>query len=360
MALSPAQALINLDGQRNQLFVFGSVQFAYSSNIFSESTGRGDSTVTGQVGAEIKRRAGIIAVNATGKMDYVAYGKYSSENALNPNFQIEFNKSVGRTTGALSISAYRESRSDSAVNLRTNSWNFPVELSFKYPVNDKYYITSGTSYLQRRYVDNTSLANLTDYSQAIDIFYVYTSKLDLMGGYRIRVSQTSVGDDTYDHWFNVGATGGLFAKLNGSVRVGYQFRNVSGVSNATYTHLNALASVQWPLTRKFNLMGSVSRDFNTIATGASVDSLSAQLRAVYAFSRKIEFNGGVAYGHNRFLGTPPPARRDSFFSFDLGASYRMNEHLRAGVSYNYFRNWSTFAFSDFDRQGFSFDISSRY
>ncbi len=360
LALTPARALLNLDGQRNQLFVFGSVSFGYDSNVFAENKGRGDYTVNGAIGAELKRRAGIIAVDAVGKLTYQAFNSYSGENAFNPNFQIEFNKSTGRTTGALTISAYRESRSDSAVNLRTNSWNFPVGLNLKYPVNDKYYLTSETSFLRRRYVDNAALANLTDYSEAVNIYYVYTSKLDLMAGYRIRVSNTSIGEDSYDHWFNIGATGGLFAKLNGTVRVGYQIRDFRGGRNDSYSHLNASASVTWPITRKLNLIGTIGRDFTTIATGASVDSLSAALRASYNFTRKIEFNGGLGYGRNRFLGTPPPERRDTFFSFDVGAAYRMNEHLQVGASYNYFRNWSTLAFSDFDRQGFSVDISSRY
>ncbi len=360
LGLPPARALINLDGSRNQLFVFGSVTVGWNSNIFSDATGRGDYTVNGAVGAEIKRRAGIIAVNAMATFSYSSFVTYSEENSFDPNFQVEFNKTKGRTTGAFTLSAYRESRSDSAVNLRTNSWNFPVGLSLKYPVNDKYYLTSQTSYLRRRYVETTSLANNTDYSQAFDVFYVYTSKLDLIGGYRIRVSQTSIGNKTFDHWFNVGATGGLFAKLNGSVRLGYQLREISGSSNESYTHLNALASLEWPVTRKLNLTGQLVRDFNTIATGASVDSTTGTLRASYAFTRKIEFSTGLAYGQNRFLGTTPPARRDTFFSYDLGARYRMNDHLQVGFTYTYFRNGSTFSFSDFDRQGFALDVSSRY
>jgi hypothetical protein len=360
LGLSPARALLNLDGSRNQLFVFGSVTFGYDSNIFSDSSGRDDYTVNGTVGAEIKRRAGIIAVNATATLSYATYGSYTEENSFNPNFQVEFNKTTGRTTGALTVSAFRENRSDSAVNLRTNSWNFPVGLSLKYPVNDKYYFTSQTSYLSRRYVDSTVLADYTDYSQAIDVFYVYTSKLDLLGGYRIRVSQTSIGDDTIDHWFNVGATGGLFAKLNGTVRFGYQVRDISSATNQQYSHFNAMAGVTWPITRKLNLSGQLSRDFNTIATGASVDSISAALRTVYSSTRKIEISTGVAYGQNRFLSPTPPSRRDTFFSWDVGARYKMNEHLQVGVTYTYFRNWSTFDISDFDRQGFAVDISSRF
>lgn len=360
LGLSPARALLNLDGSRNQLFVFGSVTLGYDSNIFSDSSGRDDYTVNGAVGMEIKRRAGIIAVNAAATLSYSTYGSYTEENSFNPSFYVEFNKTTGRTTGALTVSAFRESRADSAVNLRTNSWNFPVGLSLKYPVNDRYYFTSQTSYLRRRYVDSTILANYTDYSQGVDVFYVYTSKLDLMGGYRIRVSQTSFGDDTVDHWVNVGATGGLVGKLNGTVRLGYQIRDVSGVSDGQYSHFNALAGVNWPVTRKLNLSIQLGRDFSTIATGASVDSTTASVRASYAATRKMELSSGVAYGQNRFLGTPPPARRDTFFSWDAGARYKLNEHLQVGATYTYFRNWSTFDFSDFDRQGFAVDVSSRY
>ena len=360
LAIPRGSALLNIDGARNQVFVFGSFSLSYSSNVFSESTGRGDYTMSAGAGLELKRRAGIIAVNATLKFDYVSFGTYTDQNSINPSFFLELNKTTGRTTGALTVNAFRESRADSAVNVRTSSWNYPLGLSLKYPVNDKLYVTSGTTYLQRSYVDNAALANLTDYAESLDLFYVYTSKLDLVGGYRIRVSKTSFGNDTTDHWFNFGATGGLLAKLNGTVRVGYQLRQVSGPGAENFTHFNALASVGWPVTRKLNLAGQISRDFNTIATGASVDSTSANLSASYAFNRKLEFTSGLSYGHNLFLGTAALRRQDDFFSWDVGASYKFNEHLRLGASYTYFRNWSTFAFSDFVRQGFSFDVSSRY
>ena len=41
-----AQALLNLGGTRNQIFVFGSVTFTHSSNIFYDNTNRGDYSVT--------------------------------------------------------------------------------------------------------------------------------------------------------------------------------------------------------------------------------------------------------------------------------------------------------------------------
>lgn len=358
-----AQALLNIDGTRNQLFIFGGVTFGYSNNIFAESSGRGDTSFTAEVGADLKRRAGLIAVNATAKIDFVRYSKYTDENSIDPNFSIEFNKAEGRTTGAFTVHAYRESRADSSVNLRTSSWNFPLGLNVKYPINDKFYVTSATGYLRRTYSnDSFALVNYTDYSEAVDFYYTYTSKLDLLAGYRLRVSRTSADGKANDHWFNIGATGGLFSKLSGTVRFGYQFRNVTGVSTPSdrFDHFNASASINWPFTRKLNLGFSLSRDFNTIATGASVDSTSLAARAEYAYSRKLSFNGGLGVGRNEFLGTGAADRRDTFFTWDIGGGYHVNEHLQIGASYTYFHNWSTLSFSDFESHGFSIDISGRY
>lgn len=356
----PAGALLNIDGSRNQVFVFGGVTFGYNSNIFAEADGRGDYSVSAQAGLELKRRAGIIAVNTTAKVDYVRFDRFSDENSLNPSFFLELNKTTGRTTGALTVNAFRETRSDSAVNLRTSSWNFPIALNLKYPVNDNFYVTSTTGYLSRSYSDTTALVNYTDYSEALDLFYVYTSKLDLVGGYRLRVATTSLDDRTVDHWFNLGATGGLFSKLSGSVRIGYQFRKVDGSTSENFSHVNAAASLSWPITRKIFLGGSLIRDFNTIATGASVDSTSGALRATYVYNRKLEFSAEATTGHNEFLGVNQIARRDTFFSWNLGGVYRPSEHLQIGASYSYFHNWSSFDFSDYESHGFSLDVSSRY
>ncbi len=353
-------ALLNIDGSRNQVFVFGGVTFNYSNNMFAEPVGRGDYTISAQAGIELKRRAGIIAVNAVAKLDFVRYGKYNQENAINPNFSLELNKTTGRTTGSITISAYRETRSDSAVNLRTSSWNFPIGLNIKYPVNDKFYATLASGYLHRSYSNSQTLVDYSDFSEGVDLYYVYTSKLDLIGGYRLRVATTSTEGRTVDHWFNLGATGGLFAKLSGTIRIGYQFRNVTGNGGERFDHLNAQGSLGWPITRKLTLNLQLNRDFNTIATGFSVDSSSLALNSTYIFSRKIDFNLATAVGLNEFLGLNQAGRRDTFFSWDAGVRYKMNEHWQLGAGYTYFRNWSSLSYSAFSSHGFSLDVTSRY
>lgn len=358
--VTPAGALLNLDGTRNQIFVFGGLTYGYTSNLFAESDARSDYTVSAQLGAELQRRAGIIAVNAIAKVDYVRYGRFTEENTFNPNFSLRLNKETGRTTGSLTIQAYRETRSDSAVNLRTSSWNYPVGLNVRYPINEKFYVTSATGYVRRTYSESQSLVDYTDFSEGVDLFYVYTSKLDLLAGYRIRVATTSIDGRATDHWFNLGATGGLFAKLSGTLRFGYQIRDLNGPGAGRFDHFNVAGSLNWPVTRKVLLALSLNRDFNTIATGASVDSNSGSLRATYSFSRKLDFDATFSAGTNDFLEVNSTGRQDTFVSWDFGVRYRMNEHFNLGATYSYIQNWSSLSRADYEGQGFTFDISSRY
>jgi opacity protein-like surface antigen len=359
LPVSQSQALLNIDGSRNQIFVFGGVTFGYSSNIFSESSERGDYTVGAHAGIELKRRAGIIAVNSSFTLTHEAYSKYTEQNSWNPNFYIEFNKTTGRTTGAITLNAYRESRADSVLNQRTNSWNYPLGLNLKYPINDKFNVTSTTTYLRRQYVDTNVLSNITDYSEGLDFYHTRTERQQWVAGYRIRVSQNEFTGNSTDHWFNVGVTEQILAKLNGSLRFGYQIRDVSRPKE-TFDQWNLVASLNWPVSRKLSLSSQIGRDFNTIATGATVESTFATLRATYALTRKLSTDSSVSYGRNEFLGRNQPYRRDDYFSWDVGANYKFTDNLRAGASYTYYKNWSTQSISDFERQGFTLDLSTRY
>ena len=353
-----AQALLNVDGTRNQVFVFGEVVLGYDSNVYAQSGGKGDFSTTASIGMELKRRAGIISVNARMVLDYVRYAKITGQNAWNPSLYLEFNKTTGRTTGAFTINAYRSSQADSAVNIRTSSWNFPLGLSLKYPVSDHIYLTSQTNYRAQRYINNSALSNYYDVGEGVDAFYVFTSKLDLLGGYRLRLSHTDKGNTT-DQNFSFGATGGLLPKLNGLVRIGYQVRTIDA-TREKFNQLSMVSALTWNATRKLTVTGQVARDFSTTATGISVDSLSATLHGNYVFTRRFSVNAGIGGGRNLFLGYSQPRRQDEFFTWDVGAAYSYNEHLRINLTYTYLHNWSTLALSNFERSNYSLDIASRF
>lgn len=351
-----ALALLNIDGTRNQVFFFGSAAVAYDSNVYAQSSGDGDYIYSSSVGMEIKRRAGIISVNATATVGFEKFSQISELDSWNPSFHVELNKTTGRTTGAFTVNAYRTSRADSAVNLRTETWNFPIGLNLKYPINDNFYLAAQTNYLRRSYADNTSLLAYTDYSIGLDLFYVWTSKTDLIAGYRVRVGETSLGTST-DQSFTLGLTNQILPKINGTVRAGYQNRRLDSTGES-FDQITTSIALSWNASRKFTLSGQVARDFSTTAVGGTVDTLSTSLRANYVFNRQVSADASVAYGRNRFLGGLP--RQDDFFSWDVGARYAFSEHLQFGATYTYLINWSTLSPSDFERSGYSLNVSSRY
>ncbi len=353
-------ALLNIDGTRNQIFVFGELNLGYNSNIFAQNGGDGDFITTFIVGTDYKRGAGTISIDARAQIGYERYNTNSDRNAVNPSFRLALGRTTGRLTGTFSVEATRASRADSAINLRTSSWSYPVDLKLRYPINEKLYVTSDTGYLHRTYADAKALKlyDLTEYTQAVDFFRVYTSKLDLLGGYRMRYSDTTKGRTT-DHNFSVGATGGILPKLNGLVRFGYQLRNDTTAA-ATYKNFSASAQLNWNATRKFVMAGQLSRDFSTTANALSVDSFVANLHANYILTRRYQIDGGIGYGHNNFLNDPRGPRHDDFITWDAGITYTWSEKFKASLNYVHLQNWSTLAQSDFTSNAVNLTLTSRF
>lgn len=125
-------------------------------------------------------------------------------------------------------------------------------------------------------------------------------------------------------------TGRIIRGLNGSVRVGYQFR-VPTAGGKTFSGVSANGSTTYAINRKINLTGQISKDFSTTSTDSSVDSTAADLTTQYAYNSHWALNGGAGWGASKFLGQngrvvvsvgPPavfgPNRRDDFFHWDAG------------------------------------------
>ncbi|HVU17502.1 MAG TPA: outer membrane beta-barrel protein [Candidatus Didemnitutus sp.] len=352
-------ALLNIDGERNQVFVFGSASLTYDSNLLAQRDGESDVGENFALGAEWHRRAGIIAVDATSSITAYRFNQHSALDAVDPNLVVLFSKTSGRLTGSLSLSAYRTQQADSAVNLRTSSWNFPVELSLRYPINEKFYATSDSAAQNRQFEDrNAGLQNYLDFAEGLDGYYVYNSKIDALAGYRVRFGRTDV-DRTIDHDFHVGVTGQIFPKVTGVIHVGIQRREIRG-TGLGFNETSASAQLTWTATRKLTVVGLVGRDFNTTATSASVDSLSTSLSADYGLNRRFQFGAGISGGRNRFLDETVAGRVDDFFSWYVEGTYNVNEHFKVVSRYTYFDNQSDEFLAEFDRNQFSITLSGRY
>ncbi len=357
-----ALALIEFNDGHDKVTINASYGIAYDSNVFVHAGGAGGSSQLFSLGADYARRAGLIAVGASAAVAAARYTDLTAENYTNPSFRLSLTKDQGRLTGSANVAVRRDSRSDAAANVRATSWDYASALSLRYPINDRYYFTSSTVFDLRDYVDNRALFNLTSYSEAIDVYYVYTSKLDLLGGYRIRWGDAEGGTHTLDQAVSLGATGSVLSKLNGSVRLGYQSRDEGGAGGGRYDALTTSLSLAWAVNRRAIISAAASKDFTTTATDISVDtsafSLSANLKP--ALRVKLVCDAGVEYATSNFLGTAGGGRADRAWTFNAGVSAPLSSKISVALAYIYTDNRSNVAYSQFTRYTVTGNLSLRY
>lgn len=375
VAATPAHGLVRLrfnDGH-DQVNVSVGVGMSRDSNVFASKDSEGDFIYSTDVMAEYTRRAGWIGVNASVGVSASQFGTLKGQNFSNPTFSAELTKQSGRTTGSLTMSATRQSRADAATNLRSTSWSYQAGLNFAYPVIERFKVAGQLGYTGQKQVDNLSLVNIGTYTAGMNLFYVYNTERDLSAGYRYRYTQTSRSDSTTDHDFSGGMSGRIIRGLNGSVRVGYQFRVPHSATNKeTFHGVSASAATQYALNRKMSLTGQVSKDFSTTSTDSSVDTGAADLGFKYAYSSKWSLLTGVGVGDSRFLGDsgrpllalgPPPEygpqRHDTFMHADATLSYARSERFKISFAYSWFKNWSTVTIADFVRASWNLRFDSR-
>ena len=368
-AALPCRALVNLNDGRDKIHVTGNVSFAWDSNIFAHEGGGGDYVMSAGLTSDYTRKAGLIGVDASVAINASRFNRFTTEDFRNPSFALEFTKQSGRTTGSLALSAARESRADTAANLRDQSWLYSAGLNLKYPVIERYTFSGGANYSYLSYQDNTALVNLKTYSANLDLFYVYTTDRDLTGGYRFRQENTSADSKNTDHAFTLGLFGKILPKLNGTVNAGYQIRDSrdvlhtpsrNGILESQYASWTSSISLTWSLSKKFSVSGQLSKDFNTTSTNFTTDTLMTSLDAQYTFSAKFSTSAGVTFSQNRFLGLFSDGRMDTFFSSHFGLNYSLNDHLKASLVESFSTNWSTNSYADFSRNLVTLSLSSRW
>jgi len=357
-----AVALIEWNGGREKLTVHADYGISYDSNLLARVGSPGDVDQTLELGASYTRKTGKFGLSASVSIVTARFQRFSSLNFNNPGLNVELTKSDGRLTGSLTVSAQKESRSDDAANYRANSWAYGANLGLRYPINNRYYLTSTSDISIRDYTPNTPLYNLSSYGEGIDLYYVYSSKLDILGGYRIRYGDAAGGSSTRDEAFTIGCTGALLPKLSGTLQAGYQTREESGPDGGHYGDLTGNFMLAWPMSKRIVFNFQTSEDFSTTATDISVDSTAFDLSATVKpnYRVKIALTGEAGYTISRFLGIKGAGREDHTLSFLLKLSVPIKTHFAASLSFGYLANDSNYSFSKYDRITAALDLSVHY
>ncbi|MGA3006867.1 MAG: outer membrane beta-barrel protein [Opitutaceae bacterium] len=357
---APARALLTFDDGHDQLFATANVGLEYDTNISANRFGQADSIISGGVGLEYTRHAGIISVDASTGLSTSRFDKFTGQDFSDPHFQGEFSAKDDRTTADLTLNASRESAADIVSGLRAVSWDYAADLNTKYQVTDRYSIGGSLGYTERDFVNPPGLVNLQSYSAGTSLFYSLNSARDFFVGYNFGLQKTSSNLSYYDHSINAGLTGKILPKLNGTVSVGYEIQDPHGTNDRSTGALTEDVALTWNFSRRLKITGDLSQGFNATSLGESVNTLASSLDAIYAMNSKTNLTAGVGGGYNRFIGAIAAGRRDTYFTWNAGATYTLNDHFTISATYTYYENWSTLSFSDFIQNTVNLSLNVRY
>jgi hypothetical protein len=363
-----AFALVSLEDGRDHLFVDGSVEVGYDSNVFANAQSGGSLTTEGSLGVDFTRRAGWIGVNASASLSFARYANFRDQDYVDPKFTAELTKQTGRTTGSLTVSVQRENRADLTVNTRDISWNYDVGLNFQYPVIERYSISGALDFSRVDYQDEPQFTDLSTYTANLSLYYILNEQRDLFVNYRLRDSDEQTGAFSIDNALSGGVSGKVYGPFNGSLQLGYQSRTEHGGpdSGMNFDDVTASGAATWNINRRMTLTANLSQDYSTIATGQSIESTSAGLVFQDSFTAKASATLSGSVGRNKFLGTEGeinpdgPERIDYYFDLSAAYFYTVNQHLKVFINYSYYRSYSTLAYAEFPREQLDLGMSSHW
>lgn len=359
IASSPAFAVLTLEDGKAQVGAVGSLTFNWDSNLFNNANALDDSYQVLVAGLTYDRHAGTIGVKGSAIWAFDFFNTFSEQDSVNPTLKLAFSKAQGKTTGGLDFTYRKLSQADDAANQRTRSAEFDTALTIRYPLSERFFLTGKTQVSDRNFTDPVFSDNST-FSQSLDGFMSYTSKLDLVAGYRYRFTNAQFQPDAVDHAFTVGVNGKILPKVDGTFRVGYQIRDIRLANTDSLDGLTASASFLWSPRNRVLVSTQISKDFSTTSTALSSDGLTWFNSVQFITGRQITLTAGAGYSRSKFYLLDRLVRTDDYFYWRLAASYPVTTNITADASFTRSENWSTERFADYTKEFVSVGITAKF
>lgn len=215
-------------------------------------------------------------------------------------------------------------------------------------------VGAGVSFEHQDYRDRPGYTDSDTFTVPVDLFYKWTEKVDVSVGYRFREYRAdTVGDDSDDHFFNVGARGAFTPKLTGKIAVGLTNRDIDRGGDESMVGLDA--SLAYEVSPKTNLQVGASHDFGTTPQGQQQKNFTFNTSLSTKLTEQWSANGGISYRSIDYK-----TRTDDYFEGTLGASYIFSSSVRFVGAY-VFRNYSSdIGSAEFSNNVFSIAANFRY
>ncbi len=340
-------------GDGAELFVTGALSVRSDDNIFLSSNAVDDVIYEITPGAELTfgkdaQLKGALTVN-------VAFANYADNSRLNTtlagsDFWTRYDDGKLKFGFNLGYHELNQNTADVQGLVRRNV--FSAGTNGELEVTQLTSVGAGLSYSHENY-RRTNYADTDSYTIPLNFYYKMTPKVDLSLGYEYRDYQTTIGEDSTDHFINVGARGDFTPKLTGKIALGWTRRDLVRSGNDDLFGLDA--SFSYEISPKTSLQFGASNDFGTSPQGQQQKNFTLNAAVTSKINEQWTVNVGGSYRNIQYA-----TRTDDYWEGNLGATYTFSSNLTLAGTYNY-RNYSSpLAGSEFTNNVFSIAANLRY
>jgi polysaccharide biosynthesis protein VpsM len=350
---------------RGTLVATANFETAYDTNIFANSSEVDDLTGIFTPGLSYTRNVARIATSVDLGMKAISFADTSGQSAIDPFLSASFTLDrAEKGSAALSLAYARTTEANNILLTRTESDEYRAGGKIDYYYSEKTGLRFNANY-RRSGFNTTGYNNVSSYSLGTGLLYRYSPKLVASATYDYSPEKaTNLGGgpsnpSSQNHRFKLGVEGALTPKLNGTLAVGYAYREFeTGGSNDA---ILLESSLRWDAAEKTSFTFSASNNFDTTAGAESAKIFDASLMARQVLTDKISANAKIGYQHTQLDRHPGPvARTDEAIITGLGVDYTINDNWNASAEVTHRINDSTLALADYDRTVISLSLALNF
>lgn len=331
---------------------FASVQESYDSNIYLTGTDRKSAMINrSAIGVGLVENLGSrYDLKGGYNMELLGYSRETGiNNAVHHAADVGFTGKMPKNITVTVDNKWKQTTDQASSQLieRAKRVENTMGLNINSPLQGKFGFSLAVQHIYNNYISNNPTLDREDFQAGFDLDYKWQPKTKLFLSYRHGMLNYQTGftnDATYDN-VEVGATGQIAPKVQGTVKAGMQSRKYDEDLNDakdSATTMQYSAQAKWLPMEKTDVVllakrGNVETNYGDARYYTSTLTDLTVSREV----RKVKVSLGLNYedvrysDENNTMSATDKVRCDENASVRLGAEYNIQKWLKADFAYTY-------------------------
>lgn len=331
------------------------LRFTYDTNVFGNSSEEDDVSSTLSPSLSYTRNVARVTTSASAGVSAISFNDYTEQNTIDPNASLRFDYDAAENGNAtVGLDYSRSTQTNEALLTRTSSDEYRGSATVNYFYSEKTGVRLNGGYRVSNY-STSGFNNVSSYNLGGGLVYRYSPKLTASLVYGFSPEKASnlasgVGDpSSNNHRVSLGFEGQIAPKVTGNVSGGVVHRDFDGAQDSQTAAL-ANVGLSWRAAQKTTATLSISNDFDTTASGQSVQNFSARVGVRQTLTEKLSGGATLTYAQSEYEASGVvPARSDDSLTEAIDLSYSVNDYLSLGAGASYRLNNSDSATADYGR-----------